>query len=130
MKNGIVNIGIFEAMDSIRGKYKRSASDWAKATWGETTYASRISELRLIADMTRMGSDEKTGRAFSVQKCTELLSGLKKLLGEEIVSKELKNLLAKAKNSTERMILMVLAIPEEEKDRIETIIKAVVLKDQ
>lgn len=130
MKNGIVSIEIFEAMDGVRKKYGKTATEWAKVTWGKGRYVSRISELRLKVDLHRAGKYQKTGRAFSVQKCAELIEGLKRLLGEATVCKELKKLLEKAKNSTERNLLMILAIPNEDQDRIETILKAVVLKEE
>jgi len=130
MKNGIINIEVFEAMDNISIKYGKKAIDWAKATWGKKANSSRISELRLKVQMHRINPRKKTGRAFTAQKCSDLIRGLKKMLGEEIVTRELKTLLDKARNPTERMLLMILAIPEEEQERIETIIKAVILKDK
>lgn len=117
-------------MDKIRADYDKSAIEWAVATWGAAKFSSRISELRLKLDMHRLGNYEKTGRAFSVSKCVELLNGLKGMLGEKIVRKELKKLLAKAHGSTERMVLMVLSVPEEDKERVETVIKAVTIKEK
>ena len=129
MKNGIVNIEVFEAIDAILKKHGRTATEWAEASWGNDKLSSRISELRFRAQMIRAGQSPKIGRAFSVKKCASLISGLQKLLGDEIVTKEIKKLFEKAKDSTERMILMILSSPKKDRKRIERIIGALILKD-
>lgn len=129
MKNGIVNIEVFGAMDAILEKHGRTATEWAEASWENPKLSSRISELRFRAQMNRAGQSPNIGRAFSVKKCAALINGLQKLLGEEIVRKEIKRLLDKAKDSTERMILMVLSLPKKEKNKIEKIMNALILKD-
>jgi len=129
MKNGIVNIEVFEAMDTILEKHGRTATEWAEASWDNPKLSSRISELRFRVQMNRSGQTPNIGRAFSVKKCASLINGLQKLLGDEVVKKEIKKLLDKAKDSTERMILMILSLPKKDKGRIEKIMEALILKD-
>lgn len=130
MKNGVVNIEVFEGLYNILKKYGKKDTEWAEATWGKKRDSSRISELKLLLDIRRAGKDDKTGRTFSVKKCIELVAGLKKLLGDEVVEKELVNLLKRAKTPMERNLLMVLMTPEKGQERLETVIKVVVLKEE
>jgi len=129
MINGIVHIQIFEGMDSILLRHGKTATEWAEAAWGNPKLSSRISELRLRAQMVREGQIPTIKRAFSVKKCASLLTGLQILLGDELVTKEIKKLLELAKDTTERMILMVLSIPRKDKVRFEKLISALILKD-
>ena len=129
MKNGIVNIEVFDGLNAILNKHGRTATEWAQASWDNPKLSSRISELRFRADMNRAGQSPKNNRAFSTKKCAALINGLQILLGDEVVKKELKRLLDKAKDSTERMILMILSIPRKDKKRVEQIMKALILKD-
>ena len=128
MKNGIVNIEVFDVMDTILLKYGKTAQEWAEASWDNPKSSSRISELRLRAQMNRQGLPSTTGRAFSVKKCATLINGLQILLGDEAVTKEIWRLLEKAKDSTERMILMILSIPRSEKKEMERVIKALIVR--
>ena len=129
MKNGIVNIEVFDAMNAILEKHGKTATEWAEASWDNPKLSSRISELRFRAQMNRAGQSPNIGRAFSVKKCASLIKGLQKLLGDEVVKKEIKRLLDKAKDSTERMILMILSVPKKDRNRIEKIMGALILKD-
>jgi len=133
MKNGTVKIEIFEALDSIYKKYKKDFNityeSWADAAWGDKSKQSRISELRRKARLRREGYEDAIGRAFSFQKCTALLNGLMKIIGRDLMSKELIKLLDKAKSSKERMLLLVMAMDEPDEAHSEMYLKRVVLKE-
>lgn len=133
MKNGIIKIEMFEALDSIRNKYKDvydiTDKKWAEAAWGKKNNQSRISELRTKARNKRQGNDCKVYRAFSFDKCMALLGGLIKIIGTDLMSNELKKLLERAKTPKERMLLLVMAMKEPDEDHSEMYLRRVVLKD-
>ena len=125
MKNGIINIRVFGVLDTIARKNSLKYKDWAEKAWGHPKYQSRISELkRKLSE-----PDEKVGRAFTIEKCFDLLNGLKESLGGELVTREMKKMLNKAKTQRERAILLVLAADDKEVESLIPILEAVVLRN-
>jgi len=125
MVNGVINIRVFEAMDSIAQEHGVKDGEWATAAFGRQELQSRISELRAKARAERDNLDY-TGRAFSFQKCADLLKGLRELIGEESMAKEVLKLLARAETTRERILLLALAIPKADEKQVEMYLRAVV----
>jgi len=119
MKNGLVNIEIFIALDRIRGKHGVNVGHWAKVAWGEAESQVRVSELRARAE-------KRGGRPFTYKKCVALTEALRQIIGSVAMAKELLELIRKTDDRDERMILYCLAIPEEDKPATEMYLKAVV----
>lgn len=131
MVNGIIDIGVFDILDEIARNNKISAGSWAKESG--LKHRPRISELRKMAQLAREGKNpSKVGRAFTISKCLMTLNGLKTLIGEDIVTKPLLNLLKKTKNRKERILLMVLGLSTEQEVNtemyLETLLKASIKK--
>ena len=124
-KNGVISIEVFEVMQMVAEKHGIKQTEWAKAAFGRSDYQSRISELITKAE----NKETATGRAFSVDKCMKLLNGLEKILGGDIVSKELKEMLKKAKTDRERLIILALAAKDDDVSILRKQVEAVVLKD-
>jgi len=114
MKNGVVNIDIFNALDDIRDKYDVKAGEWARVAWGNKTYQTRISELRNLI------------RPFTYKKCVTLTEALRQIIGDKNMAKALLELIKKSDQVDERMILYCLAIPDADKPATEMYLKAVV----
>jgi len=110
--------------------YKIKINDWAVASFGHKKYQSRISELRRKVRLSTFSEADDVGRAFSSSKCMALLNGLIKLLGGDIMAKELIKLLEKAKTKKERMLLLVMAAQEVDEDVLLMFIEKVVVKDK
>jgi len=130
MENGNVSIRVFEVLDQIRKDHKIKTNDWAVAAYGHKKYQSRISELRRKLRLSDFSEQDDVGRAFSSSKCMALLNGLIKLLGGDIMAKELIKLLEKAKTKKERMLLLVMAAQEVDEDVLLMFIEKVVVKDK
>lgn len=111
MKNGLIKIEAFLLLDQIRQRHKVLDRDWAqKAGLG---HGSRISELRHTALGKRIVMD----RAFHFQKFIALKRALESILGDETVRKELANLLEKAKDMDEKLVLLASLVPEDRKQQ-------------
>lgn len=115
MKNGIVTLKLFEALDLIRAENKITDGQWAIASGMK--YASRVAEMRWRSRLEAAGEDpRKAGRAFSVAKLRRLITGLQNLLGADMLNKELLKHYKKADNRLERVLFMVLALAQEPPD--------------
>lgn len=120
MKNGIISMRVFEVLDQIARMNNITDGRWAKASGLQ--YAPRVAELRQKAKLERLsGTDEakKVGRAFNAKKCENLVKGLTVILGRETVNKNLLDLIKNADSQDERLLLMVLAMPNTNKDQLE-----------
>lgn len=129
MKNGVVPIEIFNVLDKIRERNKIKDGEWAKNIDSEKLYPqSRISELRRVNNLTLLGESttDTVGRAFSVQKCLLLTRSLMKIVGERVVRKELLKVLETVKDKKERMMLLILLLPEKTEDQILLYLESVV----
>ena len=126
MKNGIVKIEIFGELDALAKKYKVNAGDWAEKSWDNRNDRSRIAELRRMLNLTLEGKNpSEVGRAFTTGKCMALIKGLDQIIGGNIVKKELQKIFAKTKDRKERLLLMVMSLPEEEEPNVELYMKAI-----
>lgn len=124
MINGILDLCIFEILDEIALTNRVNAATWAKESG--LKHSPRISELRKMAQLKREGrSPSSVGRAFSVNKCQMALCGLIKILGEDIVTKALLDLLKKAKNRKERILVMALALSTDQEANVEMYLETV-----
>ena len=127
MRNGILNLEQFGVLDAIAHKYNVKAGDWAEASGGPINDIARISELRRMLTLYKEGMDPAAvGRAWTYDKCAALVNGLKKLIGGENVRKELEKLFKKAANRKERLILKILALPEDDEAQVEMYIDTAV----
>lgn len=115
-----LNIQVFNVLDSIAEAYGHNDYDWALHAFGSRQYQSRISEIR-----NKNKKEGTTGRAFSYSKCVSLVIGLQKLIGRDVLEKELKQRLDKIDSAKERMILMVLALPEKKEKTTEIYLREV-----
>ena len=59
-------------------------------------------------------------------KCVALMKGLKGILGDELMSKEILKLLRDTKNRKERIILLALCISDKDEVQVEMYLKAVI----
>jgi len=101
MTNGKLPIRFFEILDEIRETHQIQYQAWAEASGLENP---RISELKTLASGTPIN------RALSLVKFVKLLSGLDKILGGDIVKKEMASRLQKAGTVDEKIMLLTLTI--------------------
>ena len=118
MKNGIMPKDLFKILDQIKDANDIIDTQWADAAWGKKTKQSRISEIRT----------NKTGRAFSYGKYLMLLEGLQKLIGEDVLNKELLKRLEKTKTDKEKILLLISALPKNDEKQVLLYLSAVVDK--
>ncbi len=131
MKNGDVHISAFTILDGIARKYNVSATDWAKASWGDPRFSSRISELRKLQIQSLRGmTGGKVGRVVSVEKVKVLCDGLKTTIGGGIMKKELIEKLATVKTEQEKNLLLVLAAEDNDQKAIRLFIEALIGKSE
>ena len=124
MKNGILNLRLFDVLDRLRKRHKIKDIEWAEKS--DLKYSSRISELRKMANHARRGEGySEVGRAFPVGKAVALINGLKVLVGGNLVKKELLEAIENAKTNKEEMILMILALDETDENQVKIFLKAV-----
>lgn len=109
MKNGTIKIKAFLLLDRVREKHGVLDKDWAKESG--LLHGARISELRAMAE----GSREVTDRAFHYRKFVALAHALQSIIGGDIVRKELTELLEKATDIDEELILLISTLPEDRK---------------
>ena len=112
MKNGLVQINLFKLLDAVRSIYNVTDSDWALRS--NLGHGVRISELRAMAEGKRKVPD----RAFHIKKFTNLVNGLKSLLGEDIVKTELTKLLDKAETPEEKILLLMSILSDDRKAKV------------
>jgi hypothetical protein len=117
MKNGIVTIDLFGALDTIREKNGVTDKEWAKVA---RIYPPRISEWRRLA----RDPGEKVGRAFTPEKFTLLLTALREILGEESVRKEMRELIQNEKDTGLKVHLSVTTLDEKQLAQLWLYLKA------
>ena len=120
-----VNIRIWDALDDIRGKHHIKYGDWAEAS---EMQQPRFSELKRISRAFQRGEKNLSGRAFTVQKCCAMIAGLRKLLGDSVVQKELFDKCSKEEDIDVRLVCMMAALDLNEKQQVEMFLKAFVKK--
>jgi len=111
MINGTVDIKAFLILDRIKEKHGLFDKDWARESG--LAHGARISELRAMAEGTREVAD----RAFNYKKFASLIHALQRLIGGEIVRKELGELLAMATDNDEKLILLITTLSEDRKEQ-------------
>jgi hypothetical protein len=130
MKNGILNMKVFEVLDEVATRHRVSDTLWAKESG--LKYQPRIAELRKKAELERIGDAggmKDVGRAFSVTKCKSLLDALKRIVGSNIVNKEILNLIDRVDSMKEKNMLMLLSMDEDEDVQFHQILMAMKFKD-
>ncbi len=110
MINGTLNIKGFLILDRIRENHGVLDKDWAIKSG--LIYGARISELRAMAE----GSRDVFDRTFNFKKFVALAHALESIIGGEIVRKELTELLEKAVDKDEVLILLIATLAETRKD--------------
>jgi len=129
MKNGVIKINAFQILDDIAKKHNVKAQAWAKAAFGKPIFSSRISELRKLHTQHETGEyGEKVGRVLSADKLKALLDGLKKIIGGDVVRKELIDKLAAVKTDMERNMILLMVADEKDQKAIRLFLEALVDK--
>lgn len=78
--------------------------EWVKAIGGDFRKPT-ISELRRLSRNIRTSSDERVGRACTLEKILQLYSGLMNLFGGEIVRKDVEKCIEKTTDLKTRILL-------------------------
>ncbi len=131
MKNGILSMRVFEVLDEVATRHRVSDTLWAKESG--LRHQPRINELRKKAEFERLGDVDGAkdiGRSFSVAKCREMLDALKRIIGADIVNKEILNLIDRVKTAKEQNILLLLVMDEAEDDQFNKILRAMKMKKE
>ena len=81
-----VKITIFNALDNIAKRHNVTDESWAKSA---KVRRPTISELRRMAIIANNNSDEKIGRACTLDKISSLFKGLYNILGGEMIKTDL-----------------------------------------
>lgn len=116
MKNGIVSIKMFGYLDAIAERHGVKDIDWAKVT---DIHATRISEWRRIYKAyVQTGDTSKIGRAFTNEKWRELFKGLRILVGDTVVNKEMLALISKAEEKELKIMLALHTLSPEKVDQL------------
>ena len=111
MKNGIVPNDLFATLDTIRERHEITDKEWARAA---NIFPPRISEWRRLV----LDPEARVGRAFTPEKFTLLLVALKKILGDESVQNEMKELIRKTNDTNLKIHLSVTTLSEEQVDQL------------
>jgi len=125
MKNGILNMAVFEVLDEVKRRVRISDTLWAKESG--LGHQPRIYELRQKAKLAKEGKRfeaDSVGRAFSVTKCKHLIDALKRIAGADLVKKEIMDLIDKVESDQERNILVLLTLSEKKQKQLSKIIMA------
>jgi len=130
MENGKISLKVFAVLDQIRSDHKIKVNEWAVASFGHKKCQSRISELRRKLRLLTFAEEDDVGRAFSSAKCMALLNGLKNLIGEDKLSKELKKVLDKAESDREELLLLVMMLKKEDLKHTLMYLRQVALKEE
>jgi len=123
-----INIEIFDCLDDIWNKNRGSMPDdeWVKAIGGDFRKPT-ISELRRLSRNIRISSDERVGRACTLEKILQLYSGLMNLFGGEIVRKDVEKCIEKTTDLKTRIllrsILLTNSAPNDLLEQYENILK-------
>lgn len=109
-----ISLKTFQIIDNIAKSHQVTDAQWVEASG--LKYVSRLSEIRSLS----RGKYEGRGidRIFSISKCVSLVDGLIKLVGGEIVRKELERALDKSKSNREIALLLTLSFPEESLEQL------------
>mgnify|MGYP000855471337 FL=1 len=114
-----VKITIFNALDNIAKRHNVTDEAWAKSA---KVRRPTISELRRMAIIANNNSDEKIGRACTLEKISSLFKGLYNILGGEMIKTDLLATIAHEKDQDVRLMIWSLILkdaPKETKDAIE-----------
>jgi hypothetical protein len=126
MKNSVLNITVFEVLDTVAKRLRVNDTLWAKAAG--LSAPGRISELRLKARRVREGDLEgakSVGRAFSVSKCKALLDALKRIGGEELVKKEIISLIDRIETTQQKNILLMFTFSDKKQKMLNKIMMTI-----
>lgn len=118
-----IDISIFTSLDGITKKYGITDEKWAEAS---SIRRPSISELRRLARNKSARSEEKIGRACTIDKIILLFNGLYKLIGGEKLRKELADIIAKTTDKDVLMLLLTMSIKDasdEAKDSVIGLLK-------
>lgn len=107
-----MNLQVFNILDAINREYGSTLNDWAAASFGAEQYQSRISELRKTANH----------RKCTLEKTEALISGLSEMIGRQTVFDLIKERSANL-DFRDRMIMLILALPEKKRKEAEQKIK-------
>lgn len=103
-----LSIDVFKCLSDIAEQHKITQSEWAVMSGLEQPRIAELKKLyRMKCDKSAAGS---MGRAFTLDKCTKLYRGLRKILGEGLMKKEMLECANKELDPTKRLILLVLAL--------------------
>ena len=102
-----IDICGFKSMDKIREKYGISYGDWAEAAFGRKEYQNRISELKTLA------RGEEIKRAFTLEKFSLLFNGLKEIIGDKAMEKEIDSILKHVTDPCHRLLIVACSIPKQ-----------------
>jgi hypothetical protein len=123
MKTMKAKIELFTALDTIAKTHEITDEDWAKKS---KIRRPSISELRRMGRIDRAKSEEKIGRACTIEKISSLFTGLYKIIGGDVLRNDLKNVIDSEKDQDIRMMLWALILrdaPKETKDSVESNMK-------
>jgi hypothetical protein len=130
MKNGILSMRVFEVLDEVATRHRVSDTLWARESG--LKYQPRVNELRKKAKLERQGDSKgmkDVGRAFSVTKCKGMLDALKRIIGADIVNKEILNLIERVTTTKEKNMLLMLAMDDQEDEQFHKILMAMKFKE-
>lgn len=124
MKNSEIDIYVFGCLDTVAKAHRITDLVWAKESG--LKYSPRISELRRMFELSEKGVNHRqVGRSFDIKKCSALINGLKVLIGGLSVKKELIKLIKNNKDRRQRLMLMCLALDEDDEEQVELFLKAI-----
>ena len=103
-KIGVVPYSVFDSLDTIRGEYGITMTQWSEASG---LPVSRISEFR----------NRAPHRVFDYEKAVMLAAGIRKLTGGSILKKEMQKRIDEAETYREKAILYLLLAFDDDNDR-------------
>ena len=110
MSGPYITLEFFDIMLDIAETNDIAHKDWAAAAWGNSAYASRISELKSIS---RLKKNQKTGRRFSSEKCFKLLAGLETLVEKKKLRAEIRTRIKQIPDPRGQIHLLVNSAPDQ-----------------
>jgi len=123
MKNGVITAQLFNLLNLIAEKHEITDVAWANAATsilGKKFHSTRISEYRRLATT----NDAKVGRAFTPQKFILLLEALKKILGEDLVQREMQSLIEQEKDTEVKCHLTLTTLDRSQLEQVWLYLKA------
>lgn len=118
-------IAHFNVLDDIANAHGVKNCDWAEKSFGDRKYQSRISELRKIFSLHSKGDNSLMGRRVTIEKIAALTIGLSKIIGGDILNKELTKRLEKLATDRERNLAKILAIDDKKQKKLAALIDLV-----